>query len=239
MSTPDLRTEPPGLPADVAARVRTLADQLHDAVRDEILRKDPAPEVLALWQAAKMINAAAGGLDDHVEPETSVHTSRWVEVAFNASDIADTALRIAGSRMSLPDAAAHVERADVDALDVPFNAATAFAATVELTPAHDGEEYAPPVTVAVAGDPERTLTVSGGRQPAPVHGGATAAGRAPPGPPRRRPRRRRHRPDRQASHLTPRGVGTTGIGPDPHLIILCGRNRTMTSDERVTPGGGQ
>ncbi|MEV4212548.1 hypothetical protein [Micromonospora sp. NPDC049662] len=170
-TTPDLSTEPPGLPADVAARVRTLADQLHGALRDEMLRKDPAPEVLALWQTAKLINAAAGGLDDHGEPETSVHTSRWVEVAFNASDIADTALRITGSRMSLPDAAAYVERADVDALDVPFNAATAYAATVELTPAHDGEDYALPVTVAVAGDPERTLTVAGRPNPRPYTAG--------------------------------------------------------------------
>ncbi|WP_207921361.1 hypothetical protein [Micromonospora sp. KC721] len=100
-----------------------------------------------------------------------MHTSRWSEVAFNASDIADTALRIAGSDMSLPDAVAHVERADVIALDVPFNAATAFAATVELTPAHDGEDYAPPVTVTVAGDPERTLTVPGGASPRPYTAG--------------------------------------------------------------------
>ncbi|MEU7802560.1 hypothetical protein AB0B10_25200 [Micromonospora arborensis] len=160
-------TEPEGLPADVAERVRALADQLHDALRNEMVREHPAPEVRALWQAAKMVNAAAGGLDNHVEPETTVHTSRWVEVAFNASDIADTALRIAGSGMSLADARAHVERADINTLDVPFNAATAFAARVELIPAHDGEDYAQPVTVAVTGDPERTLTVAGELSPRP------------------------------------------------------------------------
>jgi hypothetical protein len=153
-----------GLPAGVAAAVRQLADQLHDAMRVEMVRDQPAPEVTLLWQAAKLINGAAGGLDfgDPQDP-TDRHVAQWVDVAGIASDLADLALQIAAAGMSPAEAAAQQERIDVDALD--WAEAAAYAGTIELSPP-DPDGNSPRITVAIAGDPARTLTVTGDHGPA-------------------------------------------------------------------------
>jgi hypothetical protein len=148
-----------GLPAHVAAEVRQLAERLHDVLHDEMVHPNPAPEVTLLWQAAKLINTAAGGLDYDTDlPATRRHAVRWSDVAAEASDVGDAALGIAAAEMSPADAAGHVERADVDALDVPDAPALAFAAIVKLTPPLDVD--ARPLAVAIADDPARTLTIA-------------------------------------------------------------------------------
>jgi hypothetical protein len=163
-----------GLPADVVVAVRQLADQLHNALHAEMLHADPAPEVALLWQAAKLINGAAGGLDFGEPTDASDrHFVQWYDVADMASDIANAALGIAAAGMSTAEAVRRVESADVDAVD-GFDSAAAFAATVEVTPPNY-DDIPRTLTVSIAGDPGRTLSVTAERGPAPQPRPYTAA----------------------------------------------------------------
>jgi hypothetical protein len=141
-----------GLPVPLAAAVRQLAGKLREVLRDGMGREQPAPEVALLWQAATLINRAADGLDGGA----SVHPGQWVDLAGVASDIADAALQIAATGLSPAQAAAQQEEIDQGPY---WGNACAYAATVQMS-RPDVEGTGRTVTVDIAGDPGRALTVA-------------------------------------------------------------------------------
>ena len=157
------------LPVDVAAGVHQIAEQLHQVLRDEMACEHPTAEAALLWQAAKLINTAVGVLDYSTVhgAEHQRRTAQWVDAAEIASDIADTALGIAAAEMTLPQAARQVEKTDVDLVDLGFAPAAAFAGTIEVTRnPGDLDALTPDVlTVNVAGDGSRALTVTSSDNP--------------------------------------------------------------------------
>ncbi len=159
------------LPVDVAAGVHQIAEQLHQVLIDEMNREPPTAEAALLWQAAKLINTAVGGLDYSTVDgdEQQRRTAQWVDAAEIASDIADAALGIAAAEMTLPQAARQVEKTDVDLVDLGFAPAAAFAGTIEVTRnPSDLDALTPDVlTVNVAGDVGRSLTMTSNDNPVP------------------------------------------------------------------------
>ncbi|GGM22776.1 hypothetical protein ACFFX1_10920 [Dactylosporangium sucinum] len=166
------------LPVDVAAGVHQVAEQLHKLLHDEMVREHPTAEARLLWQAAKLLNTAVGALDystlDRLDPGQQ-RTAQWVDAAEIASDIADEALGIAAAAITLPDAARQIERTDVDLVDLGLDQAAAFGGTITVTtnPGHLDDERT--ITVAIADDPGRTLTVTDPGHPAGAEAGHTAS----------------------------------------------------------------
>ena len=167
------------LPVDVAAGVHQIAEQLHQVLRVEMVREHPSAEVALLWQAAKLINTAVGGLDYSTVDgdEHQQRTSRWVDVAEIASDITDAALGIAAAEMTLAQAARQVEKSDVDIVDLRFAPAAAFAGTIEVTrnPGDLDALTADVLSVKVAGNEGRALTVTSRDNPTPSQATHTPA----------------------------------------------------------------
>lgn len=132
-----------------------------------------APQITALWQMVKMLNAVSGGLDFTSVPEADRPRAQWDEVTALAAGIVDEALAIVGDGMSTEQASVRLMETDVS--DVLGNAA-AYAGAIELTPPDSQEtDRTLTVTVTVAGDPHRTLSVTADRGPAPTPRPHTAA----------------------------------------------------------------
>lgn len=119
-------------------------------------QRQPAPEVDLLWQAAKLINGAAGGLDVSAHAENA-HFERWYDVAETASTVAEQALAIATANMTADDAAAQLMNIDVEAADPADDRVPAYAAIVELSPP-DPADTGRALTVGITGDYHRTIT---------------------------------------------------------------------------------
>lgn len=151
------------LPKDVAAQVRQLAEQLHDVLLKQMAVAEPAPEVQLLWQAAKLVNTAAGGLDYETGSPADQRFSRWWDVADMGSDIADTAMQIAGQGLVVEHAAAQAE--SFGSMDAGFTT-TIGTAIVQLYPKH--EESTQTLTVNVNADPLHPLTVTADHGTAPT-----------------------------------------------------------------------
>ncbi|GIF75638.1 hypothetical protein [Asanoa siamensis] len=159
------------LPADVAERVRALANELHEVLHEQMVVPEPGSEARLIWMAAKMINAAAGGFETVKEPSgpATKHLAQWADVADMASDIADQALTIAGVATTVDAADSYITWLGGLALEVPTARATAWAATVQVIPTN-GDEEVQPVTVRV--EDGASLTLVG--QPPRRHVDATA-----------------------------------------------------------------
>jgi hypothetical protein len=151
-----------GLSEPMAAQVRQLANQLHDALHPAMIQHRPGAEVELLWQAAKMINGAAGGLYQAPDvPAEQAHFDRWYDVAVVASDIAEKALAIAAADMTLKDATAQLMTIDVNAADPVGPEACAYAATVEVyQPGPDPGDEGRTISATIDGGYERTLTAA-------------------------------------------------------------------------------
>jgi hypothetical protein len=156
------------LPVDVAASVHQLAEQLHAVLREHMVREHPAPEVSALWQAAKLLNTAVGALDalDGDLSEADRHLARWWDVADAAAMVAHEALQAAGRDATVERAARWVENIDITAMGAACNT-VAGGAIVQLYPP-DYEDTNVSVTASIDGDPQRTVTVKADRGPAPA-----------------------------------------------------------------------
>lgn len=152
-----------GLPEDIATQVRQIAEQLHDVLVKQMAVADPAPEAQLLWQAAKLVNGAAGGLDSATGSPSDQWFSRWWDVADIGSDIADTAMQLAAQGLTVEHAAAQAESFGV--LDTGFTT-TIGAATVRLYP--KDEESTQTLTVGVDADPLHPLTVTADHGAAPM-----------------------------------------------------------------------
>jgi hypothetical protein len=152
-----------GLPEDVAAHVRQLAEQLHDALLKQMAVAAPAPEVALLWQAAKLVNTAAGGVDYETGSVADQRFSRWWDVADIGSDIAGTAMEIAGQGLAVEHAAAQAE--SFGSMDAGFTTIIG-GASVQLYP--KDEESTQSLTVSVDADPLHPLTVTADRGAAPT-----------------------------------------------------------------------
>ncbi|WP_047892795.1 hypothetical protein [Micromonospora sp. RV43] len=152
-----------GLPDDIATQVRQLAEQLHDVLGKHMSVTDPVPQAQLLWQAAKLINTAAGGLDYATGTPADQRFSRWWDVADIGSDIAGTAMQIAAQGLTVEHAAAQAE--SFGALDAGFTT-TIGAATVRLYP--KDEESTQTLTVSVDADPLHPLTVTANHGTAPT-----------------------------------------------------------------------
>lgn len=156
------------LPVDVAASVHQLAEQLHQVLREQMVREEPTAEAALLWRTAKLLNTAVGALGYTTEDSPNPHTAQWVDAAELASDIADAALGIAAAELTLSEAVRQVEKTDVDLVDLGLSPATAFSGTIEVTRNPNLDALVDDVVVVqVAGGPDRALTVAG---PATGHG---------------------------------------------------------------------
>jgi len=148
--------ESAGLPDDVAAAVRQLAGQLHDVLSARMTVADPDPEVALLWQAAKLINTAAGGLDDGDDSATpDRQLARGWDVADMAAYIARLAFDAAGRDRTVDQAARYAEYIEMLCGE---DEVTAGSATVHLFPAAY-DETKRPLTVDVCGGLAKDLIV--------------------------------------------------------------------------------
>lgn len=166
-----------GLSESMAAQVRQLADQLHEVLKPAMVHQRPGDAVELLWQAAKMINGAAGGLYENPDstPEQA-HFDRWYDVAEVASCIAEEALAVAAADMTVTDAAAQVMNIDVNAVDPAGPDACAFSATVAVyQPGPDVGYEGRTISVAIDGGYQRALTATHDGQTVPTYS-YTAAG---------------------------------------------------------------
>lgn len=170
---PDPR--PAALPDNIAAAVRQTADDLFQTLTPAMTTASPAtPQIIALWQMAKMLSAVSGGLDFSSVPETDLPRAQWEEAAELASAIANDALTIAATGMSPEQAGNRVLETDVDMYDSDHTTA-AYAGAIELTPPDWQETTHRTLTVTVRGDQHRTLSVTTDRGPAPTLRPHTAA----------------------------------------------------------------
>ncbi|WP_050591884.1 hypothetical protein [Salinispora fenicalii] len=158
-----------GLPEDIATQVRQIAEQLHDVLVKQMAVADPAPEAQLLWQAAKLVNTAAGGLDSATGSPADQRFSRWWDVANIGSDIAGTAMQIAGQGLAVEHAAAEAEL--FGSMDAGFTT-TMGTAIVQLYPKAEESQT---LTVNVDADPLHPLTVTADKGTAPTPRPYTAA----------------------------------------------------------------
>ncbi len=152
-----------GLPEEVAVQVRQVAERLHEVLITQMAVAEPALEVQLLWQATKMINTAAGGLDYQTGSAADQRFSRWWDVADMGSDIAGTAMEIAGQGLKVEHAAAQAE--SFGSMDAGFTT-TIGGARVQLYP--KDEESTRTLTVDVDADPLHPLAVTADRGVAPT-----------------------------------------------------------------------
>lgn len=161
-------THVPGtLPPEVAAAAKLAADTLFNGLHEHVARdSNPPREIRMLWQTAKFLNFASGqdGTGNSV-PEARRHYCQWSGIAEEAADVVSDALAIAAAGMTAADAAKEVEEADILAVDEP--AAWATTATVELVPP-DYDDTMRTLKVDISGSPDRALSVTSDRGPAPV-----------------------------------------------------------------------
>jgi hypothetical protein len=160
----------PGLPGHVAAAARQAAEDLYQALRPAMATARPSPQVSALWQIVKMLNAVSGGLDLGSVPEAGRPRARWEETAYLASNIADKALTITADGMTPQQAAGYLLNNTSDVQDT----AAASGGVIELTPP-DYPDTSRTLSVTIGGDTLRTLSVTADRGPAPQPRPHTAA----------------------------------------------------------------
>lgn len=165
-----------GLPRHVADAALQAADILYQAMSPAKIAYPGNPALSTLWSAAKLLNSIAGGiacdLDLGDTAERDRNRAQWDEAAYNASAITTTALKAIAAGMT-PDQAAdwtmHQDSYSVGA--EPF----AVGGTVHLMPPDIPVETGRTLTVTIADDHARTLTVTSDRGPAPKPRPQTAA----------------------------------------------------------------